>query len=549
MRPILGVPYRISYQYEDNVGDRRLKAILSETKVHHQWRAVADYRFTTGVEGIVLSRSFEGGKAFYHQRRKQQSRDGWHGRHLGWCKGRHLGWDHAPHRGVLKWLNRSCQGSGLASSIQYSYDATLRLTDAVGGAERHYTYDHVGNITRIDSGTESASVDYNALNQIETVDGTAYRYDANGNLLYDGVYAYKWDAANRLIEIRNTRTGHISRFAYDGFSRRIRETEIDPGATPVTTEFLWCGRTVCEHRTVGGDVLARYYPEGELQKGRALYYARNQVGSVVAVIDATGAVAGRLRYDPYGNIIRMSGTLPDFGYAGMFYHEASGLDLATYRAYDPHTGRWISRDPAREVGGINLYGYVGGSPVNRLDPTGRWFGLDDLVATVGGAVIGVGMQAISDAIAGHYSGWEVYAGAAIGGAVSGEAALYGAAVGPWGIAAAGALGGGVGDAFTQWLLVKTGKQCKFNWNEVAISAGIGALTGRLLPDARSPGISLGRNSNRAILKQMITKRLNGTAKSISWSTAKKMGSGLLIPGLPAEVATAEVNGAIEGVRH
>jgi len=38
-----------------------------------------------------------------------------------------------------------------------------------------------------------------------------------------------------------------------------------------------------------------------------------------------------------------------------------------YRHYDPATGRWPSRDPIEEYGGINLYGFVGNNGVNRWD--------------------------------------------------------------------------------------------------------------------------------------------------------------------------------------
>jgi uncharacterized protein RhaS with RHS repeats len=44
--------------------------------------------------------------------------------------------------------------------------------------------------------------------------------------------------------------------------------------------------------------------------------------------------------------------------------------LAAYRTYDPYIGRWISRDPIGEQGGINLYAYVGNDPVNGADPSG-----------------------------------------------------------------------------------------------------------------------------------------------------------------------------------
>jgi uncharacterized protein RhaS with RHS repeats len=44
--------------------------------------------------------------------------------------------------------------------------------------------------------------------------------------------------------------------------------------------------------------------------------------------------------------------------------------LAPYRGYDPRLGRWLSRDPIEEEGGINLYGYVGNGAIEWIDPTG-----------------------------------------------------------------------------------------------------------------------------------------------------------------------------------
>lgn len=41
-----------------------------------------------------------------------------------------------------------------------------------------------------------------------------------------------------------------------------------------------------------------------------------------------------------------------------------------YRYYDPVTGRWPSRDPIEEEGGINLYGFVGNDGVNWVDCLG-----------------------------------------------------------------------------------------------------------------------------------------------------------------------------------
>jgi uncharacterized protein RhaS with RHS repeats len=44
--------------------------------------------------------------------------------------------------------------------------------------------------------------------------------------------------------------------------------------------------------------------------------------------------------------------------------------ISWHRFYDPETGRYISADPIGLVGGMNLYAYVGGNPVNFIDPMG-----------------------------------------------------------------------------------------------------------------------------------------------------------------------------------
>jgi RHS repeat-associated protein len=64
---------------------------------------------------------------------------------------------------------------------------------------------------------------------------------------------------------------------------------------------------------------------------------------------------------------------PDVGYAGMYYHAASGLNLTLFRAYDSDLGRWLSIDPIGEFGGLNLYAYVANNPINAVD----FFGLSE----------------------------------------------------------------------------------------------------------------------------------------------------------------------------
>jgi RHS repeat-associated protein len=98
----------------------------------------------------------------------------------------------------------------------------------------------------------------------------------------------------------------------------------------------------------------------------------DQLGSVRDVIDATtGTRVKSYDYTAYGKTARNNGTGDtDYRYAGLWAHPQSGLNLAVLRAQDPATGRWINRDPIREIGGLNLYGYVKQNPIKWLDPMG-----------------------------------------------------------------------------------------------------------------------------------------------------------------------------------
>jgi len=49
---------------------------------------------------------------------------------------------------------------------------------------------------------------------------------------------------------------------------------------------------------------------------------------------------------------------------------SAGVAYYGYRYYDPVTGRWPSRDPIQERGGMNLYGFVGNDGVNKWDILG-----------------------------------------------------------------------------------------------------------------------------------------------------------------------------------
>jgi RHS repeat-associated protein len=102
-----------------------------------------------------------------------------------------------------------------------------------------------------------------------------------------------------------------------------------------------------------------------------LYYTTDHLGSIREVVDGKGTVRARYGYTPYGERAKEAGDLDaDFGYTAHYTHESSGIILAPYRGYDPITGRWLSRDPIGEKGGVNLYQYVRNAPSEAIDPLG-----------------------------------------------------------------------------------------------------------------------------------------------------------------------------------
>ena len=47
------------------------------------------------------------------------------------------------------------------------------------------------------------------------------------------------------------------------------------------------------------------------------------------------------------------------------------LPTPAHAFYNPSTGRWLSRDPIEEDGGLNIYVFVQNEPASRIDADGR----------------------------------------------------------------------------------------------------------------------------------------------------------------------------------
>jgi RHS repeat-associated protein len=211
----------------------------------------------------------------------------------------------------------------------------------------------------------------------------SFIYDENGNTTSITDYAtsktttFEWDAADQLRRI-TYHDGTATKFQYDAMGRRVWQGEYDDEEGLESSKyFVWDGLSIVEERDGDDDeiVTRRYFAQGEIRDETKYFYGRDHLGSVREVVDLSLNVVARYDYDPYGRREQTVGEGifdVDWGFTGHYFHKASGLHLAPFRAYSAELGRWLSRDPIGESDGANLYAYVHNNPVNFVDPLGLY---------------------------------------------------------------------------------------------------------------------------------------------------------------------------------
>jgi RHS repeat-associated protein len=303
----------------------------------------------------------------------------------------------------------------------WDYDSLGQLTSADHDngttADRAYQYDTIGNRlfseisnSQISNPPATTTTAYtpDALNQYDAItpyilDGenvipgtpVVPVFDDDGNMKTGPLPAdpaanstLTWDAENRLVQTQVGTSGPLVLAYYDAQSRRIAETV---GTT--TTLYLYDGwNCIAEYSITGtaAPVLAKTRtwgldlsgtPQGaggvggllaEKQGANTFYPTYDGNGNVSEYLGDDGSTAAHFEYDPFGNTVVNTDTGNQFAYrfSTKPLNFSTGLYYYLYRWYDPVTGRWMSRDPIAERGGVNLYGFVGNDAIRRVDLLG-----------------------------------------------------------------------------------------------------------------------------------------------------------------------------------
>ena len=261
-------------------------------------------------------------------------------------------------------------------------------------------------------------------------------YAPNGNVLFKtGVGNYSYDASVRphaVTEVDNPIAAIPSDPLTTTYNEYGKVDMITDSVKGLSTRFFygpdqerWYSDLYRDNKLVRSTIYAGDYEEVyENGDTRGLYYLDGNVivirdglfkpylaftdnlGSMLSVFDEEGRKVFDASYDAWG---KQTITQNDIGlYRGYTGHEMlNEYDIINMngRLYDPVIGRFFSPDNYVQMPfnsqNFNRYSYCLNNPLKYTDPSGEWFGIDDLIVAGAGFVVGY----LGNAISSHNWGW------------------------------------------------------------------------------------------------------------------------------------------------
>ena len=233
------------------------------------------------------------------------------------------------------------------------YDSASQLVSfTTRTGEEYFEYDAVGNLVRWVKNKDRKEFEYGYDNRLKKVKIDNMEIE----FLYTAV-GYRW---------KKKTPGEVYEYFYGVDGNLLYERTIENGNLKTERYFVYIpGRL---DRPV-----AMVVKSSRMKKRYKVYYfIHDAQGSVIAVVDKSGALINRYDYWADGNIRYIDEKIGQpFLYTGAYYDRETGLYYLRARYYSPELRRFIQRDPILFEGGINLYNYTGCDFVNY----GDWEGL------------------------------------------------------------------------------------------------------------------------------------------------------------------------------
>jgi RHS repeat-associated protein len=213
-----------------------------------------------------------------------------------------------------------------------------------------------------------------------------YDLDGNQTLLHTttGLWHVDYNAENRPVLFSNETA--IITMAYDHQGRRTEMKVVQSGTTTRHERYLYRGylqiaaldlldATNVNHAITWDPTEPTATQPLALQRGtNGWSYGFDQVKNVTELFDATGALAATYDYAPFGALTDSTGPAADLNpltFSSEIHDAPLGLIYYNVSHLNVLDGRWVSRDPIEERGGINVFVFVGNRPSHRVDMLGQ----------------------------------------------------------------------------------------------------------------------------------------------------------------------------------